>query len=119
MGVDYSYVCVLAKRKKVVFEFDDCCLWLFDLQFEDEHGHKFAPIIDVLVRIGENSAGLVKYAENVVRGVIPDSVFGEIEVLCKNYPGYNVYDGEEFWKFLHGLPCKYHHLDGSVTDGCY
>lgn len=97
MGIHYSYECTKAKLvSKVEGDFGNKKLYLFDLEFDNEHGQALRPVSSVLVAVEDDGAELVQYPENVLEETASEEDFDRLAKLVDNYPGYEVYNVEDF-----------------------
>jgi hypothetical protein len=101
MGLDFSYNCIDVSRATRVATYPKD-LYLVDLQFEDEHGHKLAPLHHVLVVVEGGVAKLEKYPENILDSAGPteDTLWPLVEGWCRNHPGYDVENSEKLARWV-------------------
>ena len=84
----YQYECVAVENVRKVRS----GLYLCDLQFETENGHKLAPANNVVV---DNSGNLQKYPENFLPEEASDADWEKWQVACEQgHPGYEVCNPE-------------------------
>ena len=90
MGIEYSYECTKVENIRKIGETNDGPIYLCDLHFQDEHGHKLEKVENAVVVCGE----IQQYPENFLPEDCSEEDYEKFAKLCESYPGWDVYNPE-------------------------
>jgi len=97
MGCDYSYQCRSIQIDAIldhVQDKRDRDVLLCTFQCEDEHGHKLAEGLAIVVHDGE-TAQIEDEADNILPETCTDDEYNLLQGFCEQAPDYEFYNPEE------------------------